>query len=184
MRPSDPITKQAAWYSPFIAGLCLTWVVWGRSCEQGILPLKSGDGYEQYLQCCTTSHSSVWLPVYCRLCGLWSLPRAEAHLNSSPWALLSRDETKAGVWAGKVLLEKVFGGNFDLQNNLWQVPAVREKAADSKGKGRFYLPLRRNSIIIIYSHFQAIQKDKKKWVASVLFHRVLVHPFCKLFLFW
>lgn len=76
----------------------------------------------------------------------------------------------------------MFGGNSDLQNNLWQVTIVGEKDKDSKGKGRFYLPLRRN--LIIYSHFQAIPKDKKKLVACVLLHRALVHPFYKLFLIW
>lgn len=53
MRPSGHGTKQATWYSPLVAGLCLTWVVWGRSCGQGILPLKSGDGCEQCLQLCS-----------------------------------------------------------------------------------------------------------------------------------
>lgn len=77
----------------------------------------------------------------------------------------------------------MFGGNSDLQNNLWQVTAVGEKDKDSKGKGRFYLPLRRNPIVI-YSYFQVIQKDKKKLVAFVFLHRALVHPFKKLFLIW
>lgn len=109
MRLSGCVTKWAAWYSPLVAGLCLTWVVWVRSCEQGILPLKSGDwmwAMSAGLQCCTMSHSGVWLRVCSRLCGLRSLLRAEPRLNCSPRSLFSRDETKAEVTAGKVLLGK------------------------------------------------------------------------------